>query len=48
MAPRAKRWMAYGIVAVAVILIVAGIAHDDVRHVITNAYLICYSCIGIK
>jgi hypothetical protein len=28
--------------------IVAGIMRDDVREVITNATLLCFSCIGIK
>lgn len=28
--------------------IVAGIMRDDIREVITNATLLCFSCIGIK
>jgi hypothetical protein len=32
----------------AAILVMAGIYHDEVRDVISNATILCYSCIGIK
>ena len=32
----------------AAILVVAGIHRDEVRDVISNATILCYSCIGIK
>jgi hypothetical protein len=38
----------FGLFITAMILVVAGIHRDEVRDVISNATILCYSCIGIK
>ena len=36
------------LIITAAILVAAGIYRDEVRDVISNATILCYSCIGIK
>ena len=38
----------FTLLALAIGVALAGILRDDVREVVTNATILCYSCIGLK
>lgn len=43
-----KKILSVSLLTLALALIGAGIWQDDVREVISNATILCYSCIGLK
>jgi hypothetical protein len=43
-----KRIFSLSLLVLSLCLIAAGIWRDEVREVISNATILCYSCIGLK
>ncbi len=43
-----KKILSVSLLTLALVLIGAGIWQDDVREVVSNATILCYSCIGLK
>ena len=40
--------IAYIILTVSILFVAAGVYRDEISTVVSNATLICYSCIGLK
>ena len=43
-----KITLSLSLLALSLCLIAAGIWRDEVREVVSNATILCYSCIGLK
>ena len=42
-----QKWIRKGLIAVAIILVIAGLLRNDTGDVMNKAIRICYECIGI-
>ena len=43
-----KKILSVTLIVLSISLVAAGIWRDDVREVVSNATILCYSCIGLK